>query len=482
MTRVRDLSRVAGAAGSMLVMFMLPVTAAWSQPMAPSDPTTGIETSLPDHPLNILELVDLALANNPGLKGVEEQRVELAAGVREAKAEAFPQLAFRASWSQARNPSLLNSADFEDIIDQFPGFSPSVQELFNGSLELNQAIFTWGKIPAAIGLAKMLAQSTEAQIVTAQLDTALATAEAYFGLLEAREGLETIEIQSESRKKSEEVVTARYELGEATRLELLQAQAALAEIMPTIDLAQGLVEVNRIGLRAVLGLPKGVEVEVDDTEIDLPDPPETKRALAVAMAHRPEFLDLQFQGAALDKQRDVTRSDRKPQVDLSGFYGHSAREYQNLSDPLYSDWLVAIGLRWEFYDGGRRKGQIAQIDSRSRQIDWALAELRNQVERQVEQSLTEFKAALSGLAAAEISAEAAREASRVASENYEEGVALQIDLLAAQEREIQAEVTRVQAYYGARTRAARLLRALGLFPHEDWETATTVATEDSEKP
>ena len=473
MTRARSGARLGAVLVSILTILMASVSWVGAQ---------DLEPILPDHPLNILELVDLSLAFNPGLKGVEEQRVELAGGVKEAKAEAFPQLAFRGSWSQSRNPSLLNSADFEDIIEQFPGFSPSVQELYNGSIELNQAVFTWGKIPAAIALAKMLEKSTEAKIATAQLDTALATAEAYFGLLEAREGLETIEIQRESRQQSYAVVEARYELGDATRLELLQSQAALAELIPTIDLLEGLVEVNRIQLRAVLGLPGGVDVEVDDTEIELPDPQETERALAVAMAHRPEFLDLQYQGAALDEQRNVTRSDGRPQVDLNGFYGHTAREYGNLDDPLYSDWLVSLGLRWEFYSGGRRKGQIAQIDSRSRQVDWALAELRNQVERQVEQVLTEFRAALSGLAAAEISAEAATEASRVASENYEEGVALQIDLLAAQEREIQAEVTRVQAYFGARIRAARLLRALGLFPHEDWNTATTVATENMEKP
>lgn len=470
MTRARGDARLFAAVVFALALLTTSVPRAAAQ-----------EPVLQDHPLNILELVDLALANNPGLKGVEEQRVELAAGVKEAKAEAFPQLALRGSWSQSRNPSLLNSPDFEEIIDQFPGFSPSVQELYGGALELNQAIFTWGKIPAAIALAKNLEKATEAQIGTARLDTALATAEAYFGLLESREGLEIIEIQRESRQQSLAVVQARYDLGEATRLELLQARAALAEIVPAIDLAQGLVEVNRIQLRSVLGLPEDMSVEVDDTEIELPGPPAKERALAVAMAHRPEFDDLRFQGAALDEQRNVTRSDGRPQVDLNGFYGHTVREYRNIDDPLYADWAVALGLRWEFFDGGRRRGQIAQIDSRSRQVDWALAELRNQVERQVEQALTEFRAALSGLEAAEVSAEAAREASRVASENYEEGVALQIDLLAAQEREIQAEVTRVQAYYGARTRAARLLRALGLFPHQDWETAATVVAEETEK-
>ena len=55
-------------------------------------------------------------------------------------------------------------------------------------------------------------------------------------------------------------------------------------------------------------------------------------------------------------------------------------------------------------------------------------------------------------------------AARVAEESYQEGVALQADWLAAQEREVLAEVTRVADYYRARIEAVQLARALGLLP------------------
>ena len=90
------------------------------------------------------------------------------------------------------------------------------------------------------------------------------------------------------------------------------------------------------------------------------------------------------------------------------------------------------------------------------------------MESEVESAITDYEASLSRWKAAETSAEVAREASRVASENYNEGVALQTDLLTAQEREISAEVVRVQSYYGARLAAARLARAVGVQANEGW--------------
>ncbi|MGB5892342.1 MAG: TolC family protein, partial [Thermoanaerobaculia bacterium] len=80
--------------------------------------------------LELDQVVALALERNPGLQAVEERRDEVQAGVQEAWADAYPQLAFRSSWGRSRNPSLLNSPDFEEIIEQFPDFSPAVQDLY----------------------------------------------------------------------------------------------------------------------------------------------------------------------------------------------------------------------------------------------------------------------------------------------------------------------------------------------------------------
>lgn len=432
-------------------------------PPSEAEPTVAIPEVL-----DLDSVVALALDRNPTLKSVEEQKDEASAAIREAWAEVYPQLDFSGGWNQSRNPSLLNSPDFEDILEFFPDFSPAVQELYNWSVGLSQPLYYSGKIGAGIQLAKLVSQITEALIHTAQLDAGLFASEAYFRVLEAREGLETIEIQQRARRESLAVVQARYDLGEATELELLQAKAALAELVPTVDAARGAVRVAVINLRAVLDVPDDRVVEVEELDEPLPALPTYENALEFALETRPEFTDLELRVEALDKQKKITRADGYPQLDLNGFYGHTARETGNLDDTLYSDWFLGIGLRWQFFDGGRRRAQVAQIDSQQDQLEWQIAALYNQVEQEVESALTDYEAALSRLEAAEISAQAAREANRVAQENYAEGVALQTDLLTAQEREISAEVVRVQSYYSARISAARMARAVGLQADVAW--------------
>jgi outer membrane protein TolC len=418
--------------------------------------------------LDLDAVIHLALERNPTLKSVEAQQDEANAAIREAWADVYPQLEFNAGWNQNRNPSLLNSPDFDDIIEQFPDFSPSVQELYDWSIGLTQPLYQAGKIGAGIQLAKLVAQITEALIHTAQLDAGLIASEAYFRVLEAREGLQTIEIQQDAREASLEVVQARYDLGEATELELLQAKAALAELNPAIDTARGNVRVALINLRAVLNLPESQDIDVEEFEEPLPEMPTREDAVGYALENRPEFTDLELRVEALDKQKKITRADGYPQFDLAGKYGITARETGNLNDNEFADWFVAIGLRWSFFDGGRRKAQVAQLDSQQNQLEFQIAALYNQVLQEVETALTEYEVALSRWDAAEVSAEVAREAQRVAQENFAEGVALQIDLLAAQEREISAEVVRVQSFYSARISAARLARAVGLQADVAW--------------
>ena len=445
-----------------LLVLLAPLAASELETQRDTYPKAGTET------LDLDLVIHLALARNPTLKGVEEQQDQANAAIREAWADVYPQLDFNAGWNQNRNPSLLNSPDFDDIIEQFPGFSPSVQELYNWSVGLSQPLYHAGKIGAGIELAKLVSRITEALIHTAQLDAGLFAAEAYFRVLESREGLRTIEIQQQAREEALAVVEARYDLGEATKLELLQAQAALVELAPAIDTARGAVRVALINLRAVLDLPEEQAIEVEEFEEPLPAMPTSAGALEHAMENRPEFTDLELRVTALDKQKRITRADGYPQFDLNGAYGHTSRETGSLSDSEFSDWFVAIGLRWSFYDGGRRKAEVAGLDSQQDQLEWQIAALYNQVKQEVESALTEYEAALSRWSAAEISAQVALEANRVAQDNYAEGVALQIDLLTAQERAISAEVVRVQSYYSARISAARLARAVGLQADVAW--------------
>ena len=458
--------------------------------------------------IDLAAAVDLALARNPALAAAEERRREVEGGVTEVRADAFPQLTALASYGAARNPSFLNSPDFEDILEQFPGgdFEPSESRLYSTGVEFTQPVYTFGKLGAAIDLAEVVVDVTEAQIEATRLDVALAAAVAYYELLDARESLTVGQFQERVRRESLAVVAARYDLGEATRLELLRAEASLAEVTPVIAELAGDVASAESRLRRVLGLGPEVELAVEGTappvlpppaaEVDYtraetagvlaglpalaapPEPPPLERLAAVALERRPELADVDLQRRVLALRQRVTAAEGKPQVELEGFFGRQARLFENVADPLYDDYRLSLGVSWSFFDGGRRRGQIAQLESQRRQLELQREDLAAEIRLEVEQARIDYETAVARFRAAAVAAAAAREAARVARESYEEGVALQTDWLDAQRQEIETGILVVEAYYDARQEAARLARALGTLPSEQLPGMVTAAAGD----
>lgn len=419
--------------------------------------------------LDLESAIATALAQNPGLKAVEEIRRQVDGGVIEARADAFPQLSFVGSWGQSRSPSLLNSPDFEDILAQFPGgFDPSVQELSVAQIQVSQPIYRFGKIAAAVDLAEYVVQAADAQIATARLDTALAAAEAYFGVLAAREGLQTVESEREFRRHDLDRIEDLLEIGEATELERLRAVSALAVVEPEVERRKGQVAIAETRLRQVLGLEPSQPFELASGRGELAEAPPPERLLELALATRPELDDLAKQALAYERQKKIFRAEGLPQIDATGSWGREVRLVDDFSDQQFDAWAFGVGLRWDFFDGGRRKGQIAQAESQRQQLILQRADLEARIRLEVDQSLTDYRTARARAASARVAADAAREAVRVSRESYEQGVATQTDLLDEQRQAVLAEVTAVESFYDARIQASRLARAVGKTPTVIW--------------
>ena len=410
--------------------------------------------------MDLEQLTQHAFDHNPRLAAVKELRREVAGGVLEARAGAFPQLEAVGGWNMSRNPSLLNSKDFSDFVPE--GFRPEAQEIYNLGIELTQTLYSGGKIAAAVDLAEVLALIAESSIETARLDLAADVAEAYFSLLAAEGAVETIELQEKTRMQSLRTVEDRLEIGEATRLEQLRAVASLAEVGPLLEQRRGEIELAATQLRALLGMQRNSLLEVASIDADLPGSPPIDGLLEWARTHRPELMDLDLQKRSLGLQETIQQADGRPQIELEGRYGHQARLPDDLTDALFADWSVRLGLTWSFFDGGRRRGKVAQLESQGRQLTLQIADLQRSIEVQIEEGLVSYRSARASWEASRVAAEAAREARRVAGESYNEGVALQVDLLDAQDQEAAAELAEVEAYHRALGAGARLARAVGV--------------------
>lgn len=406
-----------------------------------------------------------ALESNPEYLVSHEQVTEVELGIRQARAEAYPQVSLITEWEQSRNPSLLNSPDFDDFLDQFPdGFTPQVQELFSSAVDVQQLLYSWGKVGAGVDAAEEALNAARAGTQVSRLDVARGAAHAYFDLLAAQERVRTVARQGQARQAALEVVEARYEIAEATELERLRAQSALAQVAPEVARAQGQVRAAEANLRVVLGWTGDLPPLAAATT-DLPPPvPDDEILVGRALTERPVFRQIDADLEFLRLRSVIVRADGKPQINLTGKAGRQVADTDDFSDDLFDDWRLGVGLDWSLYDGGRRESEAARFESQQqrRRLDRLAAALR--VRGEVEAAAAVYRASLEAVEAARQSAETAVEATRVAEESYAEGVALQVDLLDAQQTQRDAELLRIESLYSAWKAWADLARAVGALP------------------
>ncbi|PIE90809.1 MAG: hypothetical protein CR997_04075 [Acidobacteria bacterium] len=422
--------------------------------------------------LSLSETIDLALTRNVLHQSVLLKRDEVKGGIKEARSAAFPQVTLKGSYSQTRSPSMLNSKDFENFIEQFPdgSFNPQVQPLHLLTLEVHQPLFTWGKVKSAIQLAEIVADIAEYQIQASKLNTAHKAASDYFLYQTTLEALRVEEQQREVLAKALELVQVRFELGQATRLEVLRAESACAELEPQVLQRQSDVSLAKRTLLRTLNLPSHTDLKLDDTLFDFPELPPLRHFKALALKNRPELREMERQKSSLEKQSQIENSVGKPNLEFNGSFGREGLYIDRLGKDRYNSWSASVNMSWKVFDGGNRNGKVARLKSQVDQTELQRINIVSEIEYQVEQAWLVYQTSLEKLTASELGVRVSKEALSVAESNYREGISVQTDWLDAQQIARKAKLDLLITQLNTKQAQFNLLRAIGNMPLQSWQT------------
>lgn len=324
--------------------------------------------------------------------------------------------------------------------DESSGLLAPVDRRYNGSvdLSLSQALYTWGKIGAAIRAAEVGLKSADEQLrlyrQAAHRDVSLA----FFDLLLAKE-LNRLAAQNlEQKKRLQDEARKRFAVGVATDYDVLAADVAVENARPEVIRSANTVLTLRERLRFLLAQDDG-ELDVSGT-LDAPQTAMTDYAEAYATARirRPELADIRHRIGIYGELVSIASADDKPRLDLKGNAGwHYMDTLGARSDG--AAWSVGVYLSFPFFDGLKTSGKVQQArsDLRTREIeeakllDTVALENRNAVNSVRESS--EIVTALSGTV---------RQAERLlqmAEKGYEFGVKIRLEVDDAQLNLLQAQ-------------------------------------------
>ena len=177
-----------------------------------------------------------------------------------------------------------------------------------------------------------------------------------------------------------------------------------------------------------------------------------------ALEKRPEVRQAKLKLKQAELDRRIKKSEYIPDVSI-GFTYVSFRNF----DEVVPKQLASLGvvMKWEVFDWGRKRDQLAEKDKTIEQAKDGLHETESEVLIDVGDKFRKLQQTRQALVVAQLSQETAREALRVNTNKYRLTSALLSDVLHSQASLAEANHSYQQAILGYWTAKAELEKAIG---------------------
>ena len=397
-------------------------------------------------------LVELALASNRDLR-VAALNVDLArARYRIERAALFPTVQASGGYTRSRTP-----------LDLSPIGQPFTQSYWN----VGAGVSAWeldffGRVRSLKEAALESYLATEEARRSAQLSLVAGVAENYLALLAVDEQLALTRQTAELVQTSYDLIRRRYEVGQASELDLRTAEgqvASAAADLATFTRQRALAEdalVLLVGAPIPAGLPPAPPLAEAAVVADLP-----AGLPSELLERRPDILAAEHLLEAQNASIGAARAAFFPSITLTASGGFSSNDLGHLFDGPSGMWSFAPQVNFPIFTGGRNTANLeaARVE---RQIGVA------QYEKAIQVAFREVSDALASRV--ELEAQIAAETALVTAEErryqlsdlrYRKGVDSYLAVLTAQQDLLSAQRVLILARLARFTNLVELYRALG---------------------
>lgn len=369
--------------------------------------------------------------------------------------------------------NLTANSTSNDLTTQYRGATlfPGGNQRFNShgyGVTLVQPLFRQQNWMAYSESELQVAQS-DAQFKIAEQDLVLRTAQAYFDVLIAQDGVQLTEAQKTAI--SEQLAQARrnFEVGSATITDTHEAQARFDLTSAQHIAAQNNLEIRRSALQQLINaLPQDLKALGKQFKLEAPQPADMEKWVADAQLNSPQLAVAQ--AASQLAAKEVTRNlgGHLPTVDLVANY---SQNYANGSSfGVGSDSTnksVGVQLNMPLFQGGATHSKWREAEANSERAKQELENARRSVASQTRQA---YLGVVSGIAQVKAlqqaltSSESVLEATRL---GQEVGVRTNLDVLNAQQQLYSTRRDLFQAEYNYLLSQLRLKAAVGALDEAD---------------
>lgn len=417
--------------------------------------------------LTLEKSVRIALTQNPYHLATEERVDAAYSRLREAASGFLPSL-------NAQGQHTLDEKSMELEFPSFiPGEPPQRVEIdftrdYQFSMSLSLPIFTGGRLTSGFKQAKYNLESTKEAVRQSKYLTVFNTKRAFYGHLLAKEFVSVAEEAVRVAEENLENVKNMYEVGMASKMDLLRSEVRLTNMQPEVIAAKNNLRISELNLKTMLGMDFSQSVEIEGALSYEALEPDLEECITTALAQRPEVRQFDFQRKMAGESLKFSRAGYLPTLAVSGSYSFWADKLNFRKDNWSSFYTVNLVLNIPIFNGFKESAQIAQSKAMIREIELNQKALQDAVEFEVRQAVLMLKEAKETLLSQEKNTEQAQESLRITQLNYSEGMATTLDVISAEAAYSQAQVNYSQALYNYVVAVAELDRAMGV-GYEDYD-------------
>lgn len=426
--------------------------------------------------LTLEEAIGLGLQNSSTLKAKAVSVYSSQAAVKSAKGSYYPSVSVTASYAHLFEQPSTSESTMDTPMGPMtiPASYVAASDPISLSFDLQQSVFTWGKIDNAVKLAEGGVDLSRLDLDEEKRWLIIEIKKAFYGYILAKEVLAVQEDTLAHKKEALDVTERRFAAGLSPEYEVLSAESDVENFKPAVISAQNGLRFTLLAVMDLLGIEGDGEFDIELVGTLEPEYYEVRKAelLKTAMSNKYEIRQFDRNMAMQRIQQEITKAQNKPNVGafanytLSSGFDRSTGENKYWGEDSW-DGNLTVGISvtmplsalfpWSRETADIKKGEL-DIEGMNLQF----GAMKSGIRLNVENTVLKIEEAWAKIGSGKKGIELAQKLYDSALARYGNGLISSMELKNAQIGLNSAKLGYLQAVYNHKAALFELMSAVGV--------------------
>jgi outer membrane protein len=310
----------------------------------------------------------------------------------------------------------------------------------------------------ALKIAGQTITKNEYDLEATKSDFILLVALSYYDVLKATKSLEIASDNVSRLSQYRDSVEKKLKVGELTKTSLLRAEGELSGARSDYLKATQALEVYRLVLIRMTGIEENFSLKETSAPVEENKPLENMRN--IAFDSRPDLKSYDMQTKMAEEQVKYARGAFWPFLNLFAIYQGAD---QNPAGPTINRESILAGaaLNFPFFEGGLRIAELNEAKAKQRQAQLIYDNFKKNVDIEVQSAYLDLQTEKGTIKFLEDQLAFARDNYKAVLRQFENGLAVSLDVMDANSLLLSSEKNLVEALYNYQLAYLRVKRSSG---------------------